>query len=109
MGRDCGLWIAAAILLGIGLWLVLNGHLPAAAVFIGLGLPLAVIPPAYFFRARVTLENHVLVKLGKSLTEAAAIHFENAMRLQPENWTYKCQAWACMNPGSKPTEGYNRA
>jgi hypothetical protein len=45
----------------------------------------------------------------KGLTDSAAIHFEEAMRLQPENWTYKCQAWACMNPGSKPTEGYNRA
>ena len=45
----------------------------------------------------------------KGLIDAAAIHFEEAMRLQPENWTYKCQAWACMNPGSKPTEGYNRA
>jgi tetratricopeptide (TPR) repeat protein len=43
------------------------------------------------------------------LIEAAAVHFEEAIRLQPENWTYKCQAWASMNPGSTPTEGYNRA
>jgi hypothetical protein len=43
------------------------------------------------------------------LIEAAKVHFEEAMRLQPENWTYKCQAWACMNPGSAPTEGYNRS
>ena len=42
-------------------------------------------------------------------TEHAANHFLEAMRLQPENWTYKCQAWACMNPGSAPTEGYNKA
>jgi hypothetical protein len=42
-------------------------------------------------------------------TEHASSHFVEAMRLQPENWTYKCQAWACMNPGSTPTEGYNKA
>jgi hypothetical protein len=45
----------------------------------------------------------------EGLSDAAALHFEEAMRLQPENWTYKCQAWACMYPGSNPTEGYNRA
>ncbi len=45
----------------------------------------------------------------EGLIEAAKVHFEEAMRLQPENWTYKCQAWACMNPGSAPTEGYNRS
>ena len=43
------------------------------------------------------------------MSETAAAHFEEAIRMQPENWTYKCQAWACMNPGSEPTEGYNRA
>ena len=45
----------------------------------------------------------------EGLLEAAKVHFGEAMRLQPENWTYKCQAWACMNPGSTPTEGYNQA
>src|SRR5205823_11008384 len=43
------------------------------------------------------------------MAEAASSHFESAIRLQPENWTYKCQAWTCMNPSAKPTEGYNKA
>ena len=43
------------------------------------------------------------------MAESAVSHFEEAMRLQPENWTYKCQAWTCMNPGSEPSEGYNKA
>jgi tetratricopeptide (TPR) repeat protein len=45
----------------------------------------------------------------QGMSAAAVAHFEQAIRLQPENWTYKCQAWACMNPGSEPTEGYNKA
>jgi len=44
-----------------------------------------------------------------AMAESAISHFEAAMQLQPDNWTYKCQAWTCMNPGSKPTEGYNKA
>jgi hypothetical protein len=42
----------------------MGGYLTAAAVFTGLGLPLWVMPPAYFFRARVKVDDRVLVKVG---------------------------------------------
>jgi hypothetical protein len=59
-----GLWIPAGILLAIGLLLAMDGYLTAAAVFGGIGLPLAVIPPAYFFRARVALDDRAIIKVG---------------------------------------------
>jgi len=59
-----GLWVPAAILLGTGLFVAMGGYFAAAAVFTGIGLPLAVMPPAYFFRARVRLDDRVIVKVG---------------------------------------------
>jgi hypothetical protein len=51
-------------LFGTSVLLAIGGYLMAAAVFTGFALPLAVLPPAYFFRARVTLEDRVIVKVG---------------------------------------------
>jgi len=58
------MWVPASVLLVISLLLAKDGHWTTAAVFTLIGLPLAAIPPAYFFRARVTLEDRVLVKFG---------------------------------------------
>lgn len=38
--------------------------------------------------------------------EAAVRHFREAHRLQPENWTYKRQAWSLADPAQGPTELY---
>jgi len=38
--------------------------------------------------------------------EAAAGHFREAHRLQPDNWTYKRQAWSLAHPEQGPTELY---
>lgn len=39
--------------------------------------------------------------------EAAMIHFREAHRLQPDNWTYKCQAWSLVAPDLGPSEHYD--
>ena len=39
-------------------------------------------------------------------TEAAVPHFRAAHRLQPDNWTYKRQAWTFADPSQGPTEVY---
>jgi len=36
--------------------------------------------------------------------EAAFPHFREARRLQPDNWTYKRQAWSFVHPFQAPTE-----
>lgn len=33
-------------------------------------------------------------------------HFREAYRLQPDNWTYKRQAWSLLEPGQDPLEVY---
>jgi hypothetical protein len=38
--------------------------------------------------------------------EAAVRHFREAHRLQPENWTYKRQAWSLVDPTQGPTDVY---
>lgn len=38
--------------------------------------------------------------------DAAIEHFREAHRLQPENWTYKRQAWSMADPDQKPTDTY---
>lgn len=38
--------------------------------------------------------------------EAAISHFREAYRLQPDNWTYKRQAWSLLPPGQSPLEVY---
>ncbi len=37
---------------------------------------------------------------------AAISHFQDAYRLQPDNWTYKRQAWNLLPPGQDPLEVY---
>lgn len=46
-----------------------------------------------------------LYRLGFS--EDAVPWFRRAHRLQPENWTYKRQAWTFADPGQGPTELYD--
>jgi hypothetical protein len=36
----------------------------------------------------------------------AVVHFTEAHRLQPENWTYKCQAWSFVSPHLGPSAEY---
>jgi hypothetical protein len=38
--------------------------------------------------------------------EAAAPHWREAHRLQPDNWTYKRQAWSLADPLQGPTDAY---
>ena len=35
------------------------------------------------------------------------MHFRAAHRLQPENWTYKCQAWSFVSPHLGPSDEYD--
>ena len=37
----------------------------------------------------------------------AVVHFREAHRLQPDNWTYKCQAWSFVNPHLGPSAEYD--
>ena len=37
----------------------------------------------------------------------AIVHFREAHRLQPDNWTYKRQAWILVHPFQGPTEHYD--
>jgi hypothetical protein len=37
----------------------------------------------------------------------AVAHFKEAHRLQPENWTYKCQAWSFVSPDLGPSAEYD--
>lgn len=39
-------------------------------------------------------------------SDAAVAHFREAHRLQPDNWTYKRQAWSLVDPQQGPTEQY---
>lgn len=47
------------------------------------------------------------VALRESDVDAARAHFREAHRLQPENWTYKRQAWWFEDPLQGPTEHYD--
>jgi tetratricopeptide (TPR) repeat protein len=40
------------------------------------------------------------------LRDDAVEHFKEAHRLQPENWTYKCQAWSLVVPDLGPSDVY---
>jgi hypothetical protein len=40
-------------------------------------------------------------------TDAAVVHFREAHRRQPDNWTYKRQAWSLADPGQGPTPLYD--
>ena len=43
---------------------------------------------------------------GEGKTEDAARHWQEAHRLQPDNWTYKRQAWSLADPTQGPTDLY---
>ncbi len=45
-----------------------------------------------------------LHRLGRS--DDAIVHFREAYRLQPDNWTYKRQAWSLLGPNQSPMELY---
>jgi tetratricopeptide (TPR) repeat protein len=46
-----------------------------------------------------------LYRLGRR--ELAVEHFRRAHRLQPDNWTYKRQAWSLADPEQGPTDLYD--
>jgi hypothetical protein len=46
-----------------------------------------------------------LQRLGH--TADAVGHFKEAHRLQPDNWTYKCQAWSFVSPHLGPSPEYD--
>lgn len=46
-----------------------------------------------------------LYRTGKQ--DAAVAHFRAAHRLQPDNWTYKRQAWTFADPTQGPTDVYD--
>jgi hypothetical protein len=54
--------------------------------------------------AHFELAQH-LVRIGRH--DQAVPHFRAAHRLQPENWTYKRQAWSMADPGQGPTALYD--
>lgn len=54
--------------------------------------------------ARFELGQH-LYRTGRQ--QAAVHHFRLAHRLQPDNWTYKRQAWSLADPLQGPTELYD--
>ena len=63
-------------------------------------------------RGRAESEAAAHFELGTHLQRlghaAAAVgHFREAHRLQPENWTYKCQAWSFVSPDLGPSAEYD--
>ena len=46
-----------------------------------------------------------LHRLGRGAE--AVTHFREAHRLQPDNWTYKCQAWSLVSPDLGPSAEYD--
>jgi tetratricopeptide (TPR) repeat protein len=54
--------------------------------------------------AHFALGQH-LYRLGRP--DAAIPHFRAAHRLQPDNWTYKRQAWTLVDPSQGPTPYYD--
>lgn len=54
--------------------------------------------------AHFELATH-LRRLGRA--DEAVAHFREAHRLQPDNWTYKCQAWSFVNPHLGPSAEYD--
>ncbi len=43
---------------------------------------------------------------GTGNTELAVKHWREAHRLQPDNWTYKRQAWSSVDPTQGPSDAY---
>jgi len=92
-------------LLGISLLLGMGGYLTAAAVFIGMGLPLAVLPPAYFFRARVALEDRLIVKVG-TLRRVGWCAPEAVASIAPYTTRWAGSRWSEDDFGPLESHGY---
>jgi hypothetical protein len=63
-------------------------------------------------RSRAGSEAAAHFELGTYLRQLghaadAVAHFKEAHRLQPENWTYKCQAWSFVNADLGPSAEYD--
>jgi hypothetical protein len=63
-------------------------------------------------RSRATSEAAAHFELGTHLQRLghgadAVAHFRAAHRLQPENWTYKCQAWSFVSAELGPSAEYD--
>lgn len=63
-------------------------------------------------RSRAESEAGAHFELGAHLQRlghaaAAVAHFKAAHRLQPDNWTYKCQAWSFASPDLGPSAEYD--
>lgn len=63
-------------------------------------------------RGREAAEAAAHFELGEHLqrvggVDSAIAHFRAAHRLQPENWTYKRQAWVLVDLFQRPTEHYD--
>jgi hypothetical protein len=63
-------------------------------------------------RTRAEAEAAAHFELGQHLylsgsTDVAVPHFRAAHRLQPDNWTYKRQAWSFADPSQGPTPLYD--
>jgi hypothetical protein len=56
-------------------------------------------------RSRAAAHFELAQHLWRAGREAEALpHFREARRLQPDNWTYKRQAWVLANPHQAPTD-----
>jgi hypothetical protein len=78
--------------------------------------PYALPPDEVVARSRPRSADEALAathfELGQHLHRAghaadAVAHFREAHRLQPNNWTYKRQAWSFVDPLQRPTEEYD--
>ncbi len=78
--------------------------------------PYALPPPEVVRRSRgrprEEAEAAAHFELGQHLyqagnVDAAVRHFRQAHRLQPDNWTYKRQAWSLADPLQGPTDIYD--
>lgn len=63
-------------------------------------------------RGRAESEAAAHFELGTHLQQLghaadAVGHFKEAHRLQPDNWTYKCQAWSFVSPDLGPSAEYD--
>ena len=81
----------------------------------GRGSRFALSPEAVLARSRLRSPETALAaahfELGQHLERrgqpaAAQAHFREAHRLQPENWTYKRQAWSLLDRAQGPTDVY---
>jgi hypothetical protein len=83
-------------------WVVSNRHALPRSEVIRRSMPRSL--DAATAAAHFELAQH-LVRAGSF--DAAVPHFRAAHRLQPDNWTYKRQAWSLVDPTQGPTEHFD--